>query len=59
MESPSEIVTAFLARHTLDPLGFVRRAFPWGRGELAAFDGPEKAPERGAPPAAPAAGGPF
>ena len=41
MESPSEIVTAFLAKHTLDPLGFVRRAFPWGRGELAAFDGPD------------------
>jgi len=35
-------IIVFLAAYTDDPLAFVKAAFKWGEGELAAFDGPDK-----------------
>src|SRR5260370_37535940 len=42
MLSPSDReLTADMARFYADPLGFVRYAFPWGKGLLEHHDGPD------------------
>ncbi len=34
-------LASYLGKYAFDPLGWVRWAFPWGRGELAGFSGPD------------------
>ncbi len=41
MSDPNKI-TELISKFSLDPLGYVDVAFPWGHGALAEFDGPRK-----------------
>lgn len=40
--NPEEDLIADMGKYSMDPLGWVRYAFPWGSGELAGFDGPDE-----------------
>lgn len=42
MATPEEDLVEAIAGYSSDPLGFVRYAFEWGSGELAAHDGPDE-----------------
>jgi len=39
---PLEATAAWLSDVAGDPVAFVEGAFPWGKGELANFDGPAR-----------------
>jgi len=39
-QRPLEATAAWLSDVASDPIAFVEGAFPWGKGELANFDGP-------------------
>lgn len=41
-KNPQQEIISLIGSYALDPLGFVIVAFPWGKGELSDFTGPDE-----------------